>query len=230
MINFRQPFQGDYPITLDYGEKFPPLYTDESPHRGIDYGCPMQTSILASEEGTVTTIRNLTEGYGKYVIVTHADGYSTLYAHLSEIWVRYGEKVCKGQVVGLSGSTGNSTGPHLHFEVRKNGIQIDPKTVLQNVFDNNPNNNTPEPVKPKFDTVWRGECVVVADVVNVRCHCDMSRVIDQLHKGDTICIGSNTTEYMGLPFRDFWDGKHQCFLRIAEHDPDVQLIRNTEVK
>ena len=229
MVSFRQPFVGEYGISLDFGEIYPPLYTYESPHQGIDYLTPMGTDILASADGVVEYTANLTVGYGKYIRLKHDEGYVTLYAHLSEILVRERQTVSKGQVIGKSGTSGNSTGPHLHFEVRKNGVVIDPKTVLQSVFDSNPNNNTPNLSKPKFDTVAHGECIVVADVVNVRCHCDMSRVIDQLYKGDTIVIGSNTTEYMGLPFRDFWDGKHQCYLRIAEHDIDTQLIRNTEV-
>ena len=83
MVSFRQPFAGEYIITLDYGEKFPPLYTDESPHRGIDYGTPMGTPILASADGIVDFTASLTVGYGRYVRIRHDDSYITLYAHLS---------------------------------------------------------------------------------------------------------------------------------------------------
>ena len=226
---FRQPFTGDFPITLDYGEKFPPLYTDESPHQGIDFGCPMGTPILSSEDGTVDFTASLTVGYGKYVRIKHVDGYITLYAHLSEISVREGQTVVKGQIIGKSGSSGNSTGPHLHFEVRKNGIVIDPKTVLQNVFDTNPTNNTPTTEKPKFETVESGTAIVVCDLANVRCHCDMSRVIRQLPKGSIIMISGKPTIYNGLPYRDYWDGNVGCWLRIAEHDPYDQIIVNYEI-
>ena len=226
---FRQPFQGDYPITLDYGEKWLPLYTDESPHRGIDYGCPMGTPILASDDGYVTFIGRLKEGYGNYIILSHEKGYATVYAHLSEILVRDNQRVTKGQVIGKSGSTGNSSGPHLHFEVRINGIKIDPKTVLQSVIDTNPSNYTPQPEKPQFDTLRAGTVIVVCDYANVRCHCDMNRVMGQRKKGDILSIGDEVTMYNGLPYRDYYDPYFKCWLRIAEHDPDTQIISNCEI-
>lgn len=229
MVTFRQPFVGDYPITLDYGEKFPPLYTDESPHRGIDYGTPMDTPVLASAEGTVTYVGNLSVGYGKHIMIQHAEGYMTVYAHLDRIDVEAHQKVYKGEQIGLSGNSGNSTGPHLHFEVRKNSIKIDPKSVLQSVFDPDPINNTPGPVKPQFETVHAGAVVVCCDLANVRCHCDMNRVCAQVKKGDVLMITDVVTEWNGLPFRDFWHGNLGCWLRIAEHDPDTQIIRDYEV-
>ena len=226
---FRQPFMGDFPITLDYGEKFPPLYTDESPHQGIDYGCPTGTPILASDDGVVDFTANLTVGYGKYIRLKHDGGYITLYAHLSEILVREGQTVVKGQVIGKSGSTGNSTGAHLHFEVRKNNIKIDPKSVLQSVFDADPANNTQTTEKPKFEAVAAGSVIVICDLANVRCHCDMSRVIRQLKKDTVIMVTDQVTMYNGLPYRDYWDGNMGCWLRIAEHDPTDQMIVNYEI-
>ena len=166
------------------------------------------------------------KGYGNYVAVKHAYGYSTFYAHLKTAMAVQGQKVQKGDVIGISGNTGKSTGPHLHFEVRDIDGQIDPKSVLQSVFDKDPYIYTPSSVKPQFSTLREGLCVVVADVVNVRCHCDMSRIIGQKHKGDIVSIGDQTTEYMGLPFRDYYDAQYNCWLRIAEHDPDTQLIEN----
>ena len=229
MVTFRQPFRGDYPITLDYGEKFPPLYTDESPHRGIDYGTPMRTPILASAEGTVHATESLTVGYGRYIMLKHTGNYITVYAHLDEILVRTNQSVHKGQVIGYSGTSGNSTGPHLHFELRLNGITIDPKPYMQSVLDPDPNNNTPNTEKPEFSTLQKGTAIVVCDCVNVRCHCDMSRVMKQLHRGDIIAIGDQVTEYMGLPFRDYFDIEINCWLRIAEHDPTEQLIENINI-
>ena len=226
MINFRQSFKGSYPITLDYGEKWPPLYTDESPHRGIDYGCPMNTEILASADGTVKLVGNLTVGYGKYIKLSHAGGYETLYAHLNRIDAEIGQTVKKGQVIGLSGSSGNSTGPHLHFEVRKQNVQIDPKTVLRSEIDSYPSTYTPNAEKREFDTVASGICIVVCDAANVRCHCDMNRVIGVRYKGDEISIGSEVTWWNGLPYRDYYDAEYKCWLRIAEHDPTEQMIRN----
>ena len=226
---FRQPFKGGYPITLDYGEKFPPLYTDESPHRGIDYGTPMRTPILASADGTIYTVESLTVGYGKYIIIRHAENYTTVYAHLSQILVKMNQSVHKGQIIGYSGTSGNSTGPHLHFELRKNGYAIDPKPFMQSVFDPTPNNSTPATEKPEFSALKKGTAIVVCDCVNARCHCDMSIVRNQLHRGDIIAIGDQVTEYMGLPFRDYFDSTVNCWLRVAEHDPTDQLIENYEI-
>jgi len=222
MITFRQPFVGSYNISLDYGEKFPPLYTDESPHRGIDYLTPMGTEILASESGTVSKAESLTVGYGKYVTIMHADGYRTIYAHLSEIKVRKGQTVNRGDVIGLSGTSGNSTGPHLHFELQKNNIPIDPKPLMQSVIDN----YAPFTPAPKFEIIHSGLAKVVCDVANVRCHCDMSRVIKTLEKDSLIYVGDSVTLYNGLPYREYYDTETKCFLRIAEHDPYVQIIKN----
>ena len=228
MVTFRQPFVGGYKISLDYGEKFEPLYTDESPHRGIDYLTPEGTEILASADGYVSMTAELQAGYGHYIVLTHSEGYQTVYAHLSDIKVRIGQHIAKGQVIALSGNTGNSTGPHLHFEVRRNNLPIDPKSVLQSVFDTDPDTYTPKAETPVFESVREGYCEVVCDVANARCHCDMSRVMGTLKRGDVICIGNEVTMYNGLPYRDYFDAHANCWLRIAEHDPFVQMLRNTE--
>lgn len=226
MIQYRQPFRGDYAISLDYGEKFPPLYTDESPHRGIDYLCPMGVEILASADGQVTTVGNLNVGYGKYIKISHADKKETIYAHLSRIDVMYGKKVKKGDVIGLSGSSGNSTGPHLHFEMRINGIPVDPKPYLRSEIDSYPAVYKPTHDVPQFAPVKAGMCVVVCDSANVRCHCDMNKVMGQIEKGRVISVDETVTEWNGLPYRTYYDTRFQCFLRIAEHDPEVQIIQN----
>ena len=138
-MNYRQPFDGAYPITQKFGDK----YTDPNGHAGIDYGCPIGTPILASEAGTVSFIGNLNTGYGKYVMIKHDDGNTTLYAHLSVISVTLWQTVKKGQVIGYSGSTGNSTGPHLHFEVRgPDGKPFDPMDLPLH------SEITPAPIKP----------------------------------------------------------------------------------
>ena len=220
---FRQPFIGDYPITLDYGERFPPLYTDESPHRGIDYGLPMRTMILASEKGIVEKAESLTVGYGKYIIINHGNGIKTLYAHLDEINSRKGQYVEQGEIIGFSGTSGNSTGPHLHFELIRNDFKIDPKIMLHNVIDNQDSDLVGE---SKFASVQSGKCVVICDAANVRCHCDMSRILGTLTAGTIISIGEDVTMYKGLPYRDYYDSHFKCWLRIAEHDPDTQIIEN----
>lgn len=234
MIDYRQPFRGDYPITLDFHEKWLPTYDNvKTFHQGIDYGCPEGTQILASADGTVMTVGDAETGYGKFIVLCHYDGTGTVYAHLSKICVKQWALVHQGDLIGRSGNTGKSTGPHLHFEWRRKANDYttaeDPVAHLRSVLDPDPISSTPVTEKPKFDTVQSGICIVVADVVNVRCHCDMSRVIGQRKKGDLISVGAEVTEYMGLPFRKYWDPVKECFLMIAEHDPDTQLIRNHEV-
>ena len=97
-------------------------------HYGIDiadsgiYG----QAIVASDNGTVVHSGDIGDGYGYYVIVDHGNGYSTVYAHCSSLAVSYGDVVKKGDTVGYIGSTGYSTGPHLHFEIREGSTKLDP--------------------------------------------------------------------------------------------------------
>ncbi len=125
-MNLNQPFAGEYPVTQSFGA----LFTDASGHKGIDYGMPIGTPVLAAAEGSVAAVRHQLTGYGIHVILTHADGFQTLYAHLSACSVQSGQSVQRGALLGLSGSTGNSTGPHLHFELRQGGKAVDPTPFL----------------------------------------------------------------------------------------------------
>jgi len=99
-------------------------------HDGVDYNAVYQ-DCLASGDGSVVSIRNEPSGYGQLVDVGHADGWMTRYAHLSEIHVQLGQAVVAGERIGVTGNTGSSTGPHMHFETRHHGIPVDPDTVLQ---------------------------------------------------------------------------------------------------
>lgn len=119
MVVYRQPFTGDYPITQPYGMIVPGVTYKDKPHTGIDYGCPEGTPVLASADGVVQYCGNDPAGYGKHVIILHNDNKATLYAHLSDRNVVLRQKVKQGDVIGHSGNTGCSTGPHLHFEARK---------------------------------------------------------------------------------------------------------------
>jgi murein DD-endopeptidase MepM/ murein hydrolase activator NlpD len=100
-----------------------------STYRAIDIACPTGTNVAAAKKGTVTKAEYYGD-YGKCVIVKHADGYSTLYAHLSSFKVSVGDTVKQGETIALSGNTGRTTGPHLHFEIRKNDSRLD----LRNFF------------------------------------------------------------------------------------------------
>ena len=105
------------------------LYGQANNHGGIDLSAPniYGASIYASRGGTVVTAEKYSNsGYGHYVIIDHGDGYATLYGHCSTVLVNAGQTVNQGDVIARVGSTGNSTGPHLHFEVRKNGVKQNP--------------------------------------------------------------------------------------------------------
>ena len=104
-----------------------------SGHEGADYPAATGTPVRAMAAGMVSRALTLANSYGKHAFLEHADGVQTRYAHLSSLFVRPGQKVNRGQMVGRVGSTGNSTGPHLHFEYRKNGRALNPAGL--NLFD-----------------------------------------------------------------------------------------------
>ena len=99
-------------------------------HSGLDISAPYGTAIKAAASGTVTYSGNANDGYGYYVIISHGNGVSTVYAHCSQLLVSAGQTVSQGEVIAKVGSTGNSTGNHLHFEVRKNGITYNPQNYV----------------------------------------------------------------------------------------------------
>lgn len=95
-------------------------------HMAFDIANPAAPGVMAADGGTVTLVEYLRYGYGQHILVDHGGGLSTLYAHLSEIYVKPGDRVARGQVIGRMGSTGRSTGTHLHFETRRNGTPVNP--------------------------------------------------------------------------------------------------------
>lgn len=107
-----------------------PNYSSGRYHGGIDFPCPKGTTVRAAASGTVIVAKNLNYSYGHYLIIDHGNGLSTLYAHNTTLVVGVGDKVSKGQTIAYSGSTGNSTGPHCHFEVRVNGTRVNPNNYL----------------------------------------------------------------------------------------------------
>jgi len=119
------PAPGYERITSSFGYRVHPILKIKKLHTGIDIGVPMNQSIVAAQNGTVIHSGWL-GGYGKVIMVDHGGGIVTLYAHNSKLLVKEGQRINKGQVIAKSGSTGMSTGPHLHFEVRENGNYVDP--------------------------------------------------------------------------------------------------------
>lgn len=113
-------------VTLNYGwEGLNPVTKEKMVHKGIDFKAPQGTAVYATADGVVAKSM-YHEGYGKLIILKHEKGYSSLYAHLDERKVEAGEKVKIGQKIGTVGTTGRSTGDHLHYEVRKDGENVDP--------------------------------------------------------------------------------------------------------
>jgi murein DD-endopeptidase MepM/ murein hydrolase activator NlpD len=99
-------------------------------HTGIDLAAPLGTPVLAAAGGIVVAVAHTGIGYGNYVMIAHGGGVITLYAHLLETDVNVGDKVTRGEKIGREGSTGLSTGPHVHFEVRVNDLLVDPMRYL----------------------------------------------------------------------------------------------------
>ena len=126
---FLWPVPGSHRITSRYGNRIHPVYKTKKFHTGIDIGAGYGLDIVASAEGKVT-LATTNGGYGKCVIINHGSGISTLYAHCSSLLVAEGDIVKKGDVIAKVGSTGVSTGPHLHFEVRINGATTNPESYV----------------------------------------------------------------------------------------------------
>ena len=122
---FLWPLPGRYNLSSLYGSRKHPVTGKANNHTGIDVPAPSGTSILACKSGVVTT-STYNNSYGNYVVVSHSDGTSTLYAHMNSRNATVGQTVSQGQVIGYVGTTGSSTGNHLHFEVRVNGSRVDP--------------------------------------------------------------------------------------------------------
>lgn len=126
------PFNNPSPasdITSSFGNRLDPFLGRLALHAGIDFRAPTGTRILATAPGTVITAGK-TGGYGNMVEIDHGNGITTRYAHLSTILVNVGDRITTGEPIARSGSTGRSTGPHLHYEVRLNGEAVDPMRFL----------------------------------------------------------------------------------------------------
>ncbi len=125
--SFSWPVSGT--ITSPYGWRRNPFGGGPEFHQGLDIAAPTGTTVTAAASGTVI-MAQWYGGYGNYILIDNGNGYSTGYGHLSAIYVTSGQQIRRGQAIGAVGSTGASTGPHLHFEVRMNGKPVDPTSRL----------------------------------------------------------------------------------------------------
>ena len=123
-IDLLWPVPASNTISSEFGERW------GKNHEGIDIPAKTGSSILAAEDGVVIFSGNSLKSYGKMAIIKHLDGFFTVYAHASKLHVKKGEKVSRGQVIARVGSTGRSTGPHLHFELRKDTRALNPQTYI----------------------------------------------------------------------------------------------------
>lgn len=110
-----------------WGWRIDPVYKIRKFHQGMDFSAPKGTEIYSTGTGVVKKVKTLRSGYGKHVIVDHGFDYTTLYAHMSAFNVKVGQRINRGDVIGYVGNTGKSTGPHLHYEVRKKGKAVNPQ-------------------------------------------------------------------------------------------------------
>ncbi len=113
-------------ISSEFGGRMDPFFKEFSNHKGCDYVAAIGTKVYATGDGIVTLLNYSRKGYGNEVIIDHSFGFSTRYAHLDKILVTEGEEVSRGQVIGMVGNTGRSTGPHLHYEVRFESQPVNP--------------------------------------------------------------------------------------------------------
>ena len=124
---FHMPLEGA--VTSPYGERIHPVTNETSLHTGIDIDAKEGSKVHAALAGTVTEVKE-DEVYGKSMLITHENGYATFSAHLNETCKEANTPIQQGEEIALSGNTGKSTGPHLHFEIRVNGTPVDPQPYL----------------------------------------------------------------------------------------------------
>ncbi|BBI36109.1 murein hydrolase activator EnvC family protein [Cohnella abietis] len=124
------PLKSEYRLSSEFGYRIHPITHTKKLHTGMDMAAPKGTPVYAAETGVVTIAQSWS-GYGNCIIIDHGGGLWTLYGHLSSILVKKGETVKRGEKIGLVGSTGQSTGNHLHFEVRKNSEPVNPAPYLK---------------------------------------------------------------------------------------------------
>ena len=119
-------------IASGFGMRIDPVYGTPKMHKGLDFTAPQGTPIYATGNGVVAEAGFTESGYGNHVLINHGYGYETLYGHMVRVKARVGQHVKRGELIGWVGSTGKSTGPHCHYEVHVNGVEVDPVYFFYN--------------------------------------------------------------------------------------------------
>jgi murein DD-endopeptidase MepM/ murein hydrolase activator NlpD len=119
-------------LASGFGYRIDPVYKTTKFHAGLDFAAPQGSPVYATADGVVEVAGNLGNGFGNHVVINHGFSYETLYGHMVRLKARTGQKVRRGEVIGWVGSTGKSTGPHLHYEVHKNGKELNPVYFFYN--------------------------------------------------------------------------------------------------
>lgn len=126
------PLRGNYRVTSEWGTRVNPVLRRTQPHNGMDFGVPSGTPIYAPADGVADFSNSgYNGGYGIMVKLEHSFGFKTFYAHLSKIVVNKGDFVRRGQLIAYSGNSGRSTGPHLHYEIRYLGRDLNPRSFME---------------------------------------------------------------------------------------------------
>lgn len=205
-MNFIKPFLGNYVVTQTYNEHKaraiangwcwkPDTGCTSFYYPGIDYGTPINTSIVVSENGIVTEAKkdlSPSGGYGNYVKIKHAENFITLYGHLNKILCAVGQSVKRGKIIGLSGNTGNSTGPHIHWEMRLNGIPVDPQLYISSAPI------VPIPEKNKNLTI--NKSAYIKSNVGANLRADMGSALALVYCGTEVMITGSPITLRGLQY------------------------------
>lgn len=192
-MNFQRPLDHFLMITSVF----------DPPHKGTDYAVAEGTPIKAIADGVVEKCGWDGTGYGNRIIIRHGELYRSLYAHMSELGIKSGREVVAGQVIGRVGSTGNSTGPHLHLEIWQQGKYFDPEKLFGEIPVPTPDNPDPTIVVPEetysgFDVSGKA-VITVTDWLNIRdVPSKQGREIGKLYNGDYRKFQSLTISEGGL--------------------------------
>lgn len=195
-------------------------------HTGIDYAVPEGTEVFAAEAGAVDFAGFDRTGYGNLIRLGHAGGIGSKYAHLSKILVKRWQRVAKGELIGISGATGNVTGAHLHFETTENGKAVDPNLFFDSVSDPAATASQsmtasaeaesqtgqaagPLPLPQAGQAAGQaGAATIAVELANIRPAAGAAGIVGQLRQGTEITIGAERKAARGLVWRkgtvSFW--------------------------